>query len=156
MEKGLGESMLIGIDYDDTFTRDPDFFREMISLLHSRGHQAMIVTQRPADSKNEDLEKNIQGLVPIVYAGEKWKTQAVMEETGQFVHVWMDDCPQCVCPAPPLIGEKPDPEITKETINHLWKVNMHLLGETEKSDVDVQTLVDNNWDIIHKLKGSQK
>ena len=82
--------MIFGIDYDGTFSEDPDFFLDLITLMKAYGHQAVIVTQRSSEWDRHDVDKNVNGKIPVVFAGEKWKNVAAKEE-GYDVDVWIDD-----------------------------------------------------------------
>lgn len=66
--------MIFGIDYDDTWTADPDLFFQFLELLEKRGHKAVIVTARnkPSFGSNgtwsgEPIEIAVKGKLPVVY-----------------------------------------------------------------------------------------
>jgi len=91
----LWKPLLIGIDYDETFTADPRAWRETMAVLRRHGHEFICVTRRnqpPADDEPP---------IPcaIVCAGDQWKKVAA-ERAGYSVDIWIDDLPQLI--APPL------------------------------------------------------
>lgn len=91
--------MIFGIDYDDTWTRDPELFFQLLDLLQKRGHSAVIVTARnkPSFGSNggwngEPIEIAVKGKLPVVYAGNSTKREAA-NRAGYKVDVWIDDSP---------------------------------------------------------------
>lgn len=119
--------MKIGIDYDYTFSEDPEMFRKFIDLLHEHGHEAVIVTQRPSTIWNKDLEEDVQNKIEVVYAGEGWKCHAAVN-AGHSIDIWMDDNPQCVSEPPEIIGFEPNYELTKKALDALIKSNLAISG----------------------------
>lgn len=97
--------MIFGIDYDGTFSKDPDFFHDLITLMDEYRHQAIIVTQRSSEQDRKEVEKQVNGKIPIIFAGEKWKSETVKEE-GYKIDIWIDDMPQGIFEPIPLIGKK--------------------------------------------------
>lgn len=81
--------MLIAIDYDDTFTRDPYFWRCVMAQGRQRGHTFVCVTMRyePPDPMREPW-------IPcevVCTAGELKDLCA--RRAGFNVDVWIDDMP---------------------------------------------------------------
>ncbi len=85
--------MIFALDFDNTFDRDPELFREIVQLLRGRGHVAVCVTSRMAGI-NDAVEQMV-GDVPVVYAGTRWK-RAAARDAGYLVNVWIDDLPEYV------------------------------------------------------------
>ena len=82
--------MLIALDYDQTYTRDPDYWDAVIALGVMGGHQFICVTNRPwppGETKPERVPK-----IPIICAGDQFKSDAA-REAGYTVSVWIDDMP---------------------------------------------------------------
>jgi hypothetical protein len=98
--------MVFAIDFDGTFDRDPELFRQFAQLLRSRGHTVVCVTSRSAGFGDE-VERMV-GDVPVVYAGNVWKRQAA-RTAGYLVNIWIDDLPEYV--------DAQDPEIAS------WKTD---------------------------------
>jgi hypothetical protein len=80
------------IDFDGTFTTDPEAFRQIVDLLRVRGHTVLFVTQR-CKQYESDIEK-ITGPLSIfsnvVYANGQTKEGATLR-AGYSVDVWIED-----------------------------------------------------------------
>jgi hypothetical protein len=81
----------IAIDYDNTFTLDPPFWRGFIMRAVMAGHKVLCVTMRH-DSMPVEHEMS----VPVHYTGHKAK-RPFMEAQGIHIDVWIDDMPEFVC-----------------------------------------------------------
>lgn len=81
--------MLISLDYDDTFTRDPDFWRKVIALGEEHGHDFVCVTGR---SDPPDFTREPEIPIPIVCTGGLTKYRIALRR-GYKVDVWIDDLP---------------------------------------------------------------
>ena len=77
--------MKIALDYDGTFTEDPQFWEAVIALAKQHHHDIRFVTLR------EDAELPID--CPIIYTGMKPKGRYVIEY-GWIPDVWIDDHPE--------------------------------------------------------------
>lgn len=89
--------MKIGLDYDNTITRDFQLWEIFVDLCLNRGHEVIIVTGRAPDqpiSFKTDL--------PVVYAGNQWKSSAARSE-GHLIDVWIDDEPGHIEPSKKLL-----------------------------------------------------
>lgn len=83
--------MIIAIDIDNTWTRDPEMWREIVALMESRGHQVIIATGRIGWS--QDMERmGIPPKSPIVFTMNEFKEKACMA-AGYKVDIWIDDMP---------------------------------------------------------------
>lgn len=83
----------IGLDFDDTFTRDPDLWRVFIKLCAERGHNVFITTARHV-SDIDEVEKALPG-VEVVPSGGKPKKWAC-DQTGLNIDIWIDDMPHII------------------------------------------------------------
>lgn len=88
--------MLIAIDYDDTYSADPELWDHFISQAEIRGHDVVCVTCR-RDTEENRKECKIPSLVWNAHyftnlASKRWH----MEQRGLFVDVWIDDKPETV------------------------------------------------------------
>ena len=61
-------TLTIGLDYDHTFTADPELWRQFIGDTQRRGHLVVCVTRR-REPPDFSREPRLPGSVPIVYAG---------------------------------------------------------------------------------------
>lgn len=89
-------SITFGLDYDDTFTADPDLWRQFVSDALRRGHAVVCVTGRrqpPDFSREPRLPSN----VAIVCAGPEFKRHAAAK-AGHNVNIWIDDMPGMIEP----------------------------------------------------------
>lgn len=69
--------MIFGIDFDGTFSRDPELFRLFVSALRARGHTAVLVTGRSDEGRfGAEVRCAVGDLMPIVFAGMVWKRKA--------------------------------------------------------------------------------
>lgn len=89
--------MLLGLDYDNTYTVDPEGWNAVIDLLRARGHSWVCVTGRhaPPSPMAADVVESLHSKMPIVFAGMKFKREAA-KEAGFDVEVWIDDCPAMI------------------------------------------------------------
>lgn len=86
-------SLTFGIDFDQTFSSDPELFHLILDGLLARGHKAVIVTSRFGLRGDVlEIEWVTKKRIPIVFAAGTWKKRAA-ELHGYKVDVWMDDNP---------------------------------------------------------------
>ena len=96
--------MIFGIDYDNTFTRDPELWHEFVLLARSRGHECVVVTGRSDEGQfGAEVRKSVGNLMQIVFAGFEWKREAALKR-GWKVDVWIDDAPEYVAKQMPIIA----------------------------------------------------
>ena len=83
--------MKLAIDYDDTYTLDPGFWKEVFASAKSRGHEIFMVTMRHhVDSIDADIPPE-----DIYYTNCAAKRK-YMEDRGFEMDVWIDDNPKYV------------------------------------------------------------
>ena len=88
--------MIIAIDFDNTFTADPEAWREVILMMQARGHRFVCVTGRSNEGEwAEQVNKALDGLIPVVFAGHQWKREAA-KKAGFDVSIWIDDMPEYI------------------------------------------------------------
>jgi hypothetical protein len=100
--------MMIALDYDDTYTRDPEFWDEVIAIAKSRGHSVICATMRH-ESEGRDVLGDLGGVVEaFVFTDRKAKYKAV-HEAGYMPSVWIDDSPHFIhmdaLPRPVIAGQ---------------------------------------------------
>ena len=97
--------MNIAVDYDETWTADPETFAKIVTLFQQQGHSVAIVTLRDQTTRScveirGSLMKHLprmHGEVPIIFSNGHWKTEAT--KAAEFpVDVWIDDSPQLIGP----------------------------------------------------------
>jgi hypothetical protein len=85
--------LIIALDYDDTFTRDPGGWRQTAIFFRQRGHKVYGVTMRyEREGVCMDYESACD---KVFFTGRKQKRQ-FMNDLGIFVSVWIDDCPEAI------------------------------------------------------------
>lgn len=85
--------MNIAIDYDNTYTRDPDAWIKIIDVLHKNNHKVYCVTKRYKELAG-DIREAMN--IPIIYATRS-KLEAV-SLNGIKIDIWIDDKPQSITP----------------------------------------------------------
>ncbi len=81
--------MTIAIDYDKTWTADPDLWNTFTKLAKSRGHQVIIATSRVAPDADGNPEFKT---LPVLFCGKEFK-EVFCREAGYEVDIWIDDMP---------------------------------------------------------------
>jgi hypothetical protein len=91
----------LSIDYDDTYTRDPEFWDTFIKDASLRGHTVYCVTMR-YPSEAEEVFSSIGKLCTVVCTGRKAKRMFMYFQKIQ-IDVWIDDRPDfCIMDAYPV------------------------------------------------------
>lgn len=84
--------MNVGLDYDNTYTRDPECWNDVINVFQARGHNVYVVTMRtPEEGRpvREALQNRVEG---IFFTSRKAK-KPFMFERRISIDVWVDDTP---------------------------------------------------------------
>ena len=89
-----GSIVKIAIDYDFTYTADPDFWDAVIRLGRERGHQFICVTGRDEPPGLHERQIPVQ----VICSPSRFKCSAALER-GHVVDVWIDDAPGTIEPA---------------------------------------------------------
>ena len=89
--------MLLALDFDETYTRDPIFWEMVIELSIQRGHSVICATLRRDVPHEADEVRSALGHIveAIVFTGGKAKHDAVYA-AGYMPSVWIDDMPQFI------------------------------------------------------------
>lgn len=88
--------MNLAVDYDDTYTRDPEFWDQVIKLAQDRGHEVWCVTMR--DGSRQEVLGTIGELIGkdhCIFTAQQAKAP-VMWDLGIRIDVWIDDSPEYV------------------------------------------------------------
>lgn len=100
--------MIIAIDYDDTYTRDPLMWNWFINSAEERGHTVWCVTARH-ENHLDDVEATIGRVLEpnrIVATNGQAKKKFISENYDFYVDVWIDDIPEAIVDFPLLKGPK--------------------------------------------------
>lgn len=86
--------MNIALDYDNTFTLDPESWIAFIKLMQVHNHTVYCVTNRLGSHKeqSEEVRKHLRHIIPIIFAGNFSKREAV-DFAKIKIDVWIDDSP---------------------------------------------------------------
>jgi hydroxymethylpyrimidine pyrophosphatase-like HAD family hydrolase len=87
--------MLLALDYDETYTRDPIFWDAVIKLAIQRGHSVICATMRHEHEGAEVIRDLGDQVEAIVFTGRKAKHGAV-HAAGFMPSVWIDDSPNWI------------------------------------------------------------
>jgi|GEM_PF-2444325 len=97
--------MKIALDYDETFTEDPIFWRGVIDLAKQRGHSVTFVTFRVemnegySGSHNADICADAADLnIDVIFTNGQQKAHHFDAD------VWIDDMPEIIPHAKTLLG----------------------------------------------------
>jgi len=83
-------SLNIGLDYDETYTADPELWETFIGMCKLRGHDVRIVTYR-----HETLDTvKLPVSVPIIYTNGVAKRHYAEHFEDFTVDIWIDDSPE--------------------------------------------------------------
>lgn len=81
--------MIICLDYDDTYTLDPEFWEMVIAAAQWRGHTVILATMRyPAET-----DYGLLGLgksIDVIFTSRQAK-RPFLAELGYRPDVWIDD-----------------------------------------------------------------
>jgi acid phosphatase class B len=84
--------MVLSLDFDETYTRDPLLWDNFIKMARHRGHKVYVVTmryERESLQVTDALKDKVDG---IFFTGRKAKYDFMIEQ-GIIVNVWVDDMP---------------------------------------------------------------
>jgi hydroxymethylpyrimidine pyrophosphatase-like HAD family hydrolase len=85
-------AMNIGLDYDDTFTRDPKTWDKVLEVLRKAGHKIYVVTWR-SESEMHQVYEALDGKVHGFYATNRKAKEPYMYKQGIRIDVMIDDNP---------------------------------------------------------------
>lgn len=86
--------MNVAIDYDYTYTLDPQLWDDIIKIMQAAGHQVYCVTARRHWESKEVLD-TIGKLVPVYFTERKAKKPFMLQQ-GIIIDVWIDDTPEAI------------------------------------------------------------
>lgn len=89
--------MLIALDYDDTYTRDPLLWNWFVAQALDRGHTVYCVTSRQ-DTMLDEIRYTLGQLIPeenIIACGHDPK-RTVTQNLDIMIDVWIDDNPEMI------------------------------------------------------------
>lgn len=88
---------LIAIDFDETFTADPDLWKSFISQAIGRGHKVICVTaRRDTYERRREVLEALPPEVPAYFAYDRPKRDYMHKVHGMWPDIWIDDVPEGV------------------------------------------------------------
>lgn len=82
----------IALDYDGTFTEDPELWRGFVKLAKERGHEVLFVTSRDQVAMDAvETAARSMGIESLACNG--LPKIGVADENGIIVNIWIDDMP---------------------------------------------------------------
>jgi hypothetical protein len=89
--------MNIGLDFDDTYTRDPIAWNEFIRIFVSRGHTIYCTTFRFPEQSQQvyDSIGKVIGHKNCYFTSYNAKRK-YMQSKGIMIDVWIDDMPMLI------------------------------------------------------------
>ena len=83
--------VIIALDYDGTYTADPQLWLDFVNHAKSNGHTVHVVTMRYPQEAIIDSE--LLSLVEVYYTSRKAKKK-FMRMLGIIPTIWIDDNPE--------------------------------------------------------------
>lgn len=86
--------MIIALDFDGTYTEDPNFWDQVIRAAKIHGHTVIIATMR-YDNEEEGsiVRETFSGKVDQIIFTERKAKLVHLHEIGVKPHIWIDDNP---------------------------------------------------------------
>lgn len=85
--------MNIALDYDGTYTRDPEAWDQFIELMQRQGHTVYCVTMRYRNYEMKEVLAALESKVDGIFFTERKAKQPFMFARGISIDVWVDDNP---------------------------------------------------------------
>ena len=86
--------MKIALDWDQTYTLDPEFWFDFIKTSKDKGHDIRIVTLRKPEMEDEPL-KWIKQFIPVIYTSSQQKREYCVS-IDFHPQIWIDDSPEFI------------------------------------------------------------
>lgn len=83
----------VALDYDHTFTTDPETWIEITNLLRAAGFRIIGVTMRNPTEVRLMEPSYFEACDDVIFTGRKAKEDYVRTYTGYQVDIWIDDQP---------------------------------------------------------------
>lgn len=87
--------LLIALDYDGTYTADPEFWLEFIKFATARGHEVVVATMRN-DDELDDICDDLYEVVNRVIPTNRNAKRTFLKSFGIKPHIWIDDQPHFI------------------------------------------------------------
>lgn len=88
--------MLISLDYDETYTVDPDLWLTFVKHAKARDHQVILCTMRFPE-EGRDIDPRLLAVIDqVIYTSRQLKKEYLRKNHGIFPDVWIDDSPHFI------------------------------------------------------------
>ena len=88
--------MLVSLDYDGTYTLDPEFWDDFIATIRTRGHKVYCVTMRYPGVEGNPVRDALVGRVDeIIFTGRRAKLE-YLSYLNINPDIWIDDQPHFI------------------------------------------------------------
>ncbi len=85
--------MLIALDYDDTYTADPDMWDQFIENARMRGHSIVVATMRYSKIEGDDVRAALAEKVDLIVFTERKAKKQFLRNNQIIPDIWIDDNP---------------------------------------------------------------
>lgn len=85
--------MIVSLDYDGTYTRDPQVWDQIIEVLRLQGHEVYVVTMRYEATQGQEVYEALSGKVDKIIFTERKAKKTFLRNLGILIDVWIDDIP---------------------------------------------------------------
>lgn len=90
-------AVIIGLDFDDTYTADKALWDAFIAVAKQRGHRVWIVTARRNTTENQELLDRLGPEdVPVAFTNLSPKPWYMEKTYNVKVDIWIDDNPKAL------------------------------------------------------------
>jgi hypothetical protein len=83
----------VGLDYDNTYTRDPAAWLAVIRVLKDQGHKVYVVTMRYEKYEGDVVKEKLSHRVDGIFFTSRKAKKPFMFSQGISIDVWIDDTP---------------------------------------------------------------
>ena len=93
--------MIVSLDFDDTYTRDPELWNKIVIMMLNRGHTVYVVSARYDRQMDEvyDSIGTIIGKKNCFSTNMNQKREYMAKTQGILIDVWIDDMPEMIVEA---------------------------------------------------------
>lgn len=92
--------MIVSLDFDDTFTADPETWTKVVNALTQAGHEVICISGRANNDENKiDLRSNLPKQITRIYLCGDLSKKHYSEINSLQVDVWIDDSPSRIVQA---------------------------------------------------------
>lgn len=84
--------MIIALDYDGTYTADPELWLEFIKRAHERGHKVYCITMR-WEGESGSMDPRLTSAVEVIFTARQAK-KSYARKMGIEPNIWIEDVPE--------------------------------------------------------------